>query len=281
MAVTAEKMIGSIGGGMMEYKFVELARQALMESSDDYLLRKQVHSKSAKVNQSGMICSGEQTIYLSIIKRDDIDAIVAMVHSLQSNKHGTLTIDPSGIQFSLLPHKEDYKFEMTDENNWSFREKTGYKNILHIVGGGHCGLALSELMSKMDFQIHIYDDRENLNTMVDNDFVHSKNFIKDYAKLESLIEEGENVYIAIMTFGYRTDNKALRAVIGKNVKYLGVLGSQTKMKELFEEWKRDGLDDEKLKSIHSPIGLQIKSQNPQEIAVSIAAEIIKVKNANL
>ena len=82
-----------------------------------------------------------------------------------------------------------------------------------------------------------------------------------------------------MTFGYRSDNLALRSVISKDFKYLGVLGSQTKMDELFKEWKKDGLNLKQLEKIHSPIGLSIKSQTPMEIAVSIAGEIIKIKNA--
>ena len=105
--------------------------------------------------------------------------------------------------------------------------------------------------------------------------------MNDYSELSDLISGGENVYVAIMTFGYRSDNIALRAVINKDFKYIGVLGSQTKTDELFKEWKHDGLSLKRLEKIHSPIGLSIKSQSPMEIAISIAAEIIKVKNVDL
>lgn len=279
MAISYDHLVGSIGGGMMEHKFVELAKERLMDEENNILLKKQVHSKSAKMNQSGMICSGEQTIYLAPVTTEDIDSIELLISSLQRSQHGTLTLSPIGLQFSIIPIADDYFFQMHSESDWVYKEKTGYKNVLHIVGGGHCALALSELMSKMDFFIHIYDDRPGLNTMLENNFVHAKTFVKDYSELNEIISSGKNVYVAIMTFGYRSDNIALRALINKDFKYLGVLGSQTKMEELFKEWKKDGLSLKQLEKIHSPIGLSIKSQTPMEIAVSIAGEIIKVKNS--
>ena len=279
MAISQDRLVGSIGGGIMEHKFVDLAKERLFDEENNILVKKQIHSKSAKMNQSGMICSGEQTIYLAPVMLDDMDSVRLLIQTLQSSQNGTLTLSPLGLQFSIIPIVDDYFFEMKTEIDWIFKERIGYKNILHVIGGGHCGLAFSELMSKMDFYIHIYDDRQGLNTMVENSFVHAKTFLKDYSELEKLISGGEYVYVAIMTFGYRSDNTALRAVINKNFKYLGVLGSRTKMTELFKEWKTDGLDLKRLEKIHSPIGLSIKSQTPMEIAVSIAGEIIKVKNS--
>ena len=51
------------------------------------------------------------------------------------------------------------------KTDWTYKEKTGYKNHLYIIGGGHCALAFSKIMSTMDFYIHLFDDRENLNTV--------------------------------------------------------------------------------------------------------------------
>ena len=84
-----------------------------------------------------------------------------------------------------------------------------------------------------------------------------------------------------MTFGYRTDEVALRALLGKDFKYLGVLGSKVKIVKMFKKLIAEGIAKEVLDQIHAPIGLQIKSQTTEEIAVSIAAEIIEVKNRNL
>ncbi len=280
MAIGKDRFVGSIGGGMMEHNFVEIAKERLLVDEENFLIKKQVHSKSATVNQSGMICSGSQTIYLSRLKSEDIDSVKLLVNSLEHCHHGTLTISPKGIQFSILPIAENYHFEMKNEAEWNYKEKTGFKNILHIVGGGHCAYALSELLSKMDFYIHMYDDRPGLNTMVENNFVHAKTFLNNYEELTNLIEGGEkNVYVVIMTLGFRSDNIALQALINKDFKYLGVLGSKAKMKELFNEWQQAGISEKRLKKLYSPIGLPIKSQTSFEIAVSIAAEIIKVKNS--
>jgi xanthine dehydrogenase accessory factor len=82
-----------------------------------------------------------------------------------------------------------------------------------------------------------------------------------------------------MTFGYRSDDIALRALLNKPFTYLGVLGSKTKMEKLFTEYRKDEIKEELLQRVHSPIGLEINSQTPEEIAVSIAAEIIRVKNS--
>src|SRR6185436_2964342 len=97
-------------------------------------------------------------------------------------------------------------------------------------------------------------------------------------ELTRLVPSGKNHYVVVATFGYRTDDTATRALIDKDFKYFGVLGSESKMQKLFLEWRADGLPEEKLKRICSPIGIPIHSQTPEEIAVSIAAEIIKTKN---
>jgi xanthine dehydrogenase accessory factor len=149
---------------------------------------------------------------------------------------------------------------------------------LFIVGGGHCALALSELMHKLDFYIHIIEERENLNTFLQNDAANEKIMVNDYTEIEKYIPSGSNNYVVLMTVGYRTDAIALRAVINKDLKYLGMLGSTTKIKELFAELINEGISEEKLKKVKAPIGIEIKSQTPEEIAVSIAAEIVKVKN---
>ena len=168
---------------------------------------------------------------------------------------------------------------MIDENDWIYREKTGYKNYLFIIGGGHCALAFSKLMRSMDFYITLYEERENLHTVQQNEYAHEINIIDDYTGLSQLIPSGPNQYVVIMTFGYRTDDIALRALINKQFNYLGVLGSKTKMEKLFSTYRSENIAEELLARIHTPIGVSINSQTPEEIAISIAAEIIQTKNS--
>ncbi len=81
-----------------------------------------------------------------------------------------------------------------------------------------------------------------------------------------------------MTLGYKFDEIVIRALFDKNFKYFGVLGSKAKMAKLLRDLRKDGFDEEKITCIRTPIGIEINSRTPEEIAVSIAAEIIAVKN---
>ena len=148
---------------------------------------------------------------------------------------------------------------------------------MHIIGGGHCSLALSKQMRLLDdFKIHLLDDRNDLNTFIENDFAHVKLTV-DYARISDFVPEGNTHYVVIMTVGYRTDDVVLRGLLTKNFKYIGLLGSQAKVDTMFQNLRNEGVGETVLKKIHAPIGLSLKSQTPEEIAVSIAAEIIKVR----
>jgi xanthine dehydrogenase accessory factor len=283
MAVTAEgKMEGSIGGGIMEHKFVEMAKEQLRQNEVTVCLKQQFHDKKAAKNQSGMICSGEQTIMIYKVKAEEKQDVDRLFASIAADENGLLQLSPEGLSFSDTETEKDFLFEMQSKTEWLYQEKTGYKNHLYIIGGGHCSLALSRLMNTMDFYIHIYDNRPELNTLAGNDYVQEKTLVNDYSELDALIPSGRSNYVLIMTFGYRTDDAALRALLGKQFKYMGLLGSKTKIGEMFSSYLSQGLaTEERLKQIHSPVGIQIKSQTPEEIAVSIAAEMIRVKNAHL
>ena len=282
MAVNAcGNMEGSIGGGIMEHKFVEMAKEKLTQNGHTLVIKQQIHDKKAAKNQSGMICSGEQIICLYQVKAEDNTTIQNIVNSLAQNKNGFLTLSPKGINFKNEATGYDDLFIMKSEADWLYQEITGYRHHVYIIGGGHCALQLSRLMSILGFYVHVYEDRPELNTLQQNEYANEKTLVKDYNELTDLIGSGMNNYVVLMSWGYRTDDIAFRALIGKDFKYLGILGSRKKIKKMFADYRETGITQEKLKSICSPIGIQIKSQTPEEIAVSIAAQIIKVKNAAL
>lgn len=279
MAVAKDNdFCGTIGGGIMEFKFVELAKAKLLQDNAEQDIYRQVHDKTAGRDQSGMICSGEQTIFLYRITEADLTPVKALIRSAKELRNGTLELSHTGIQFSDdIPHAH-FEFTQTSAGEFKLKEKTGFKNSLHIIGGGHCTLALSKLMSEMDFHIHVYDERASLNTLEQNNYAHQKTILSSYNDLAGMLPNGDDVYVVLMTFGYRTDDIALRALAGSNFKYLGVLGSKKKMEKLFEEYRAQNISEQFLSSLHAPIGIQIKSKTTAEIAVSIAAEIIGVKN---
>ncbi|HEV7780554.1 MAG TPA: XdhC family protein [Chitinophagaceae bacterium] len=279
MAVNANgEMEGSVGGGIMEHKFVEMAKEKLKVGSREPGIKKQVHDKSAATNQSGMICSGEQTILLYPVQQKDKKTIEAILSSLEQYKNATLTFSPTGIQFDAIVPAADFEYRFQSETDWLYKEKTGYKNKLFIIGGGHCALAFSKLMRGMDFYISLFEEREGLNTLLKNEFAHEIMIVDDYSALSNLIPAGRNQWVVIMTVGYRTDDIALRSLLDKQFNYVGVLGSKKKMEKLFEDYRKEGISEASLQRIHTPVGLAIGSQTPEEIAVSIAAEIIRLKN---
>jgi xanthine dehydrogenase accessory factor len=281
MAVNKKgEMEGSIGGGIMEHKFVEMAKEKLQTPLTDRrsMIKKQIHDKSVSKNQSGMICSGKQTIWLYNIGAGDITVVENIISCLTESRNGLLQLSPRGLLFSEDSVAEDFYLEFKSEEDWFYREKVGYKNVLHIIGGGHCALAFSKVMSMMDFYIHLYDTRPNLNTMIHNQHVHQMHIIKDYTELKEIIPSGKNQFVVVMTLGYRTDEIAVESLISKQFRYLGLLGSSSKIKTLVDDLSKNGYS-EQLKKIHAPVGLPINSQTPEEIAISIASEIIQIKNS--
>ena len=228
-----------------------------------------------------MICSGKQTVVFYKLNPSDLEIVEEIILALEKHRPKILKISNSSFQITENSIEEfDFRFERGKASDFFYAEKLGFKNRLSIIGGGHCAFALSELMSKMDFHISLFDDRPNLNTLAKNEFVHAKTVIESYEKIDEFVASGASHYVVVMTLGYITDEIVIRKLFNKDFKYFGVLGSRAKMATLLRELKKEGFDAEKLNRIRTPVGLKINSRTPEEIAVSIAAEIISVKNAN-
>jgi xanthine dehydrogenase accessory factor len=271
------EMAGSIGGGIMEQKLVELAKSKLQPGRFEPFIKTQIHRKTES-NQSGMICSGEQTIAFYCLDQTHKSLIIEICNCFDEGDVGILKLTEQSIVFSKEPASSSpgSKFDVKAQS-WTAYQLLGYPNHIYILGGGHVGLALSMMMRQIGFYVEIFDDREGLNTMERNTAAHKKHYV-DYAELAGLIPEGNHVYVAIVSFGYRTDKAVLKTLIGKKYKYLGMMGSDAKVETVLEELAEEGASKEFLKTVHTPIGLPIRSKTPEEIAVSIAAEIISVAN---
>lgn len=288
IAVAADgELTGSIGGGMMEVNLVEQSRAILSEPGAvatgfrSARIKEQVHQKNAS-NASGMICSGKQTVIFRLLTPANSAAVDGIVDAFVNQRPAFLMI--TSTEFSVVPSgsgtcNDDFYFEKVSDTEFVYSEKLGPKSELFIVGGGHCALALSELMSKMDFRISIFDDRPELNTIEKNYFADTIEIIDGYEQIGELISAGANVYVVVMTLGYMSDEIVIRQLLDKQFKYFGVLGSKTKMKTLLTALAKEGVSKERLDRIYTPVGLAINSHTPEEIAVSIAAEIISVKNS--
>lgn len=285
MAVAADgELCGSIGGGVMELDLVEQSRALLSEPGaiatgfTEATLIEQVHQKNSP-NRSGMICSGKQTVILKLLTLEDVETVDRIVDSLRQQK--PVAFEISNLKFQIVesvPDESRQYFSKPKDTDFTYIEKLGLKNELIIIGGGHCALALSEIVSKLDFRISIFDDRPELNTIEKNEFADDITIIDKYDKIGDFIPNGDNIYVVVMTLGYKFDGIVIRALFDHTFKYFGVLGSKAKMATLMNELRDEGFDPDRLTRIHTPIGLPINSRTPEEIAVSIAAELIIIKN---
>ncbi len=287
MAVGADgELCGSIGGGVMEVRLVEQARSLLAEpgaaatGSHQPQLIEQVHRKNAP-QASGMICSGRQIVILKVLTPGNAVNVEAILEILASGDRPLMIVTEEIFAAGqpICPADEDPQFERSSKREFTYSELLGPQNELFIIGGGHCSLALSELMSRLHFRITIFDDRPDLNTIEKNRFADDIRMIESYENIGDLVTEGQDVYVVVMTLGYASDEIAIRQLVKKEIKYLGVLGSKAKMGVLLKSLEKEGVDPALLSRIRTPIGLPINSHSPEEIAVSIAAEIISIKNS--
>jgi xanthine dehydrogenase accessory factor len=110
-----------------------------------------------------------------------------------------------------------------------------------------------------------------------NAYAHEKHVV-NYSNIGKYVGEGSGCYAVIMTFGHQADEQVLKQLAGKKLRYLGMLGSPAKIAQIFASLKKQGVSAASLKKVHAPVGLPIHSHTPEEIAISIAAEIISIKN---
>ncbi len=271
--------IGSIGGGVMEHRLVEQAKRLLKQAGPQPpFLVFQDHDPEAKANRSGMICSGGQTIAFTPLEEKDLSTVDALLEAVRQQRKGVFRLTEKGLSF--VDGEEigiASKSKVVSEKQWEYKEQIGMPNTLYIFGGGHVGLALSKVFHNLNFKICLFDNRSELNTYEKNSFADEK-YIVNYNDVASLVPEGFNVYVVIVTFAHKSDEQVLEQMLGKELKYLGLMGSAKKIETIFGHLKQKGFTDKQLGKVHAPIGFPINSETPDEIAVSIAAQIVAVKN---
>ena len=151
---------------------------------------------------------------------------------------------------------------------------------LYLVGGGHVAYHLGRRAATVGFRIHVLDDREK--------FANAERFpeavevaVDDVPEWLTRATIPPNAYVVILTRGHRHDLDALRALATRELRYLGLIGSRAKVARLHEALSEEGVAFHDLDGLHAPVGLDIGAVSPQEIAVSILAELIAVKYGKL
>jgi xanthine dehydrogenase accessory factor len=269
----------------MEQNIIAEAREYLQKSVPVRLCRKLHHFKHPQKTPSGLICAGSQTNILLLLTVNDLPVVRTITHAVREHTPIFLCASPDGLSVESLPQNaaessvEPFRLEYFSEEDWSYRELLGAPHTAYIVGGGHVGLALSRQLQWLNFRVVVLDPR----TIADTDTLGQNIFAEriittPYTDIAEHIPSSERSYVVILTSAYPTDVQALVSLAGKLFRYIGIMGSRAKIATILREARAAGITEEWLANVRAPLGVQINSDTPEEIAVSIAAELIAVKN---
>ena len=144
-----------------------------------------------------------------------------------------------------------------------------------IAGGGHIGLALSVVVKLLNYQVIVLDHRRDFVSR--SRFPHADQLIcRSYASGMRSISPDETTAVVIVTHGHAHDEVCLEAALRSQAGYIGMIGSRSKKKMIWERMRKKGFSSADLGRVHTPVGLDIGAETPAQIAVSIAAELIRV-----
>ena len=208
-------IVGSVGGGEMELRVINAAKDALRDGKPRYLDMQ----LSNEGHGDPMICGGEMEFF----------------------------VEPITLAPTIL-----------------------------LVGAGHVGAAIAQIAQQVGFRIVVLDDRPEFVTPAN--FPHADERIAgDIVEKIRSIDITPQTYIVLVTRAHTLDAALLGAVVEKDAAYIGMLGSQRRVLTVMGLLREKGISEAALKRVHAPIGIEIQAETPQEIAVSIMAEIIQAK----
>ncbi|MCL2409123.1 MAG: XdhC family protein [Oscillospiraceae bacterium] len=298
-------ILGTVGGGSLEGGIIKAAPDVFN------IKRPRVIEMLLDGNDTvavGMICGGQATVlvdYIDCNHPGNLEFFTALKSALKSGMQAQLVTALPGAesdavyrsQCLLTPEGEPvgtngfypnilkavqerhsgYDVFTQLENQDIFLHRIGTDGIAYIFGAGHCGQKLAHVLHTVGFGTVIVDDRE--------EFANRERFPNADKILapESMdlpfndIAFNSDSYIVIVTRGHKQDELVLRHSLRTNAGYVGMIGSRGKRESIYERLLADGYTQAELDTVYSPIGLPIGADTPEEIAVSIAAELIKAR----
>ena len=299
---------GTIGGGLLEYQVMERAKESLKEGKSTIIHFKLTGDEVAK---SDMLCGGVVDVYLeplfpeNAVARDIFKRISSFIN--EGRKGLLLTLVSDGIKSEdetnrllieedgstmgeirtvseegkqklakYLKIKAPKLMEIEKGKESVFVELVRPYDILYLFGAGHVSTFVASLASMVGFRVIVIDDRK--------EFANKERFkeadeliVLPFSDVFKKINISSSSYIAIITRGHIHDLNVLREALKKSDGYIGMIGSRRKREIIYQALIKEGVSDERLKQVHSPIGMDIDAETPEEIAVSIVAEIIRVR----
>ncbi|MBP1753068.1 MAG: hypothetical protein H6Q57_1904 [Geobacteraceae bacterium] len=299
--------IGSIGGGLVEFEMQKLARE-IFESGKARIEVVDLSGKDAATTDQ-MICGGRLEFLLEYLPGDPENSreMRRLVASLQGGGKGYLikALDTKGgsvyhMERCLVRKDAVVLGEFSGPQSWLplltgeaakkkcpaivalegrrfFVEPTFLPGTVYLFGAGHVSRPVADLASMVDFRTVVLDDRE--------DFANGERFpkadqiivIPSYEDVFRGLEIGPDSFLVIVTRGHLHDKTVLEQSLRTNAGYVGMIGSRRKQHLVYQELLGKGFTEDDLERVHNPIGLDILAETPEEIAVSIVAELIQVR----
>ncbi len=301
--------VGTLGGGCVEADVWAEAKTILEEDSGTQLRRFILNEDIA--SRDGLVCGGNMDILIDPIGEpalvplfDEIvaaydgkgDRALATLITSASGKApegaklfiradgttvGTLgseALDTQAVQTALeLMPKGREQWVETNEGDKAYVETFTNPPTVVIAGGGHVGKALYTVAKTLGFAVTIVDDRPK--------FANHERFpeaetivVDDFDRGLRNLNMTPNCYVIIATRGHKLDDLALIEAARSNAGYVGLLGSRRKAVMIFRDLIREGVPEDRIAEIRAPVGLDLGGRTPEEIAVSIMAEILAVKH---
>jgi len=299
---------GTIGGGLLEYRVMERAKECLKKEKSSMMHFELTGDEVAK---SDMLCGGVADIYLETVFPGNAVAgeIFKRIGNFinEGRKGVLLTLVSDGIrpedeksrllieedgsitgEIGIVPGEDKKKLakfleiktpkltEIEKGKESIFIEPLMPYDTLYLFGAGHVSTFVSSLASMVGFRVIVIDDRK--------EFANKERFkeadeiiVLPFSEVFEKINISSSCYIAIITRGHIHDLNVLREALKRSHGYIGMIGSKRKREKIYQALMEEGVSDERLKQVHSPIGLDIEAETPEEIAVSIVAELIRVR----
>ncbi len=273
--------VGTIGGGIMEYNLVKRANDILENGSFTPEIQTLSHQKYGDGEKSGMICAGKQTnLHYLCHPEKDGKTVDRIIHYLNQNQSALLSITPSGMDVREQKHDGNKaQIELSkDEHKWIYEEQLQNFKRIALMGGGHCSLALSRVMSQLSYDVCVFDTRDNVSTVGENKYANSVQILNDYRDAAEKINYPELTQVVVMTTDVDSDVRGLLGVLNHPFPFIGIMGSEAKISEIKKRLKNEGISKDKLSKITAPVGIPMISNTPEEIAISVAAQILQIRN---
>ena len=276
--------VGTIGGGIMEYNILKRANEILDQGSFTPELQTLVHRKSGTGEKSGMICAGKQTnLYYLCQPEKDGEIFKKILTHLNGNDSAILSINTNGMNVQKKePYLDQPRINIYIKGtDWRYEEQLMNFKRIAIIGGGHCSLALSRLMKQLGYDVFVFDTRENVSTVKENKYARSVQIVDDFQEVGKQINFPELTNVVVMTTDVVSDVRGLLGAKDLPFHFIGVMGSQPKIAEIIEQLKNEDISNDQLSKFTAPVGIPMISNTPEEIAVSVAAQILQNRDKSL